>query len=353
MKNKSVRREITAAALEITLRCNMSCMHCGSEASGRERPEALSFDQWCAVIDDLKKLKTKYITLSGGEPFLYPRWRELVERIKDESTGVTFISNGYTVTEDDIIFMKKAGVEHLAVSLDGDEKSHNFIRRCPDSYQRIMELFRLGKKHDFSVIPATSVNKINFDAMETLLGALLEAGVKAWQIQVVNSFGRAGKAKDTMLLTPRQYTELCDNILKWQKQHEKVIRIMPADSLGYCHPAIDAILGDYEWQGCNAGLHVVGVQCDGTVLGCLSLQDKSFAAGNVKEKSLVRIWENDSAFASTRRPDLSNFSGSCGKCESASVCKAGCLGMAFSMTGGISSNPYCYKAIMESGRGVA
>lgn len=348
MKNSPEEHEIHAAALEITLRCNMSCMHCGSEADGRERPEALTHEQWCGVIDDLKKLKTRNITLSGGEPFLYPKWRELVLRIKDAHTNVNFISNGFSVTEDDIIFMKKAGVSHLAVSLDGDEQTHNFIRRNPESFKRIIELFRLGKKHDFSIFPATSVNKINFGSLENILKIVMESGVKVWQVQVVNSFGRAGKMKETMIITPEQYVKLCDDLLAWRKQHGETIRIMPADSVGYCHPVTDAMMDGYEWQGCNAGLHVIGIQCDGTVLGCLSLQDKAFSAGNVKKTSLPDIWRDDDAFAYTRKPDLAGFSGSCGKCGSSAVCKAGCLGMAYSITGGTKSNPYCYKAITEA-----
>lgn len=350
MKPALVRREIYAAALEITLSGNMSSVQCGSAVPGQKGPETLSFKQWCSVIADLKKLKAKHIALAGGEPFLNPRWRELVAQIKDESTAVTISSNGYAITGEDVLFMKNAGVAHLAVNLDGDEETHGMIRRCPDSYPQIMDLFQLCQKHAFSIMPVTSVNKINFDAMEALLGVLLETGVKAWRIQVGHSYGRAGKELDSMLLTPPQYTKLCDSVRRWQNRHAEAIRILPADSLRYCQPSIDAMPGDYEWQGCSAGLHTVGIQCDGTVLGCLSLNDKSFAAGNVKEKSLIGIWGDDSAFSSTRSPDLSNFSGSCARCASAPVCKAGCLGMAFSLTGGISGTPYCYKAIMEANR---
>lgn len=348
VRRPKARYRPLAAALEVTLRCNMSCIHCGSDADHRERPGALSFEEWCGVVDELKKLGVRHVTLSGGEPFLYPRWRDLVLRIKDRRTGVNFISNGFCVTEDDIRFMKSAGVEHVGVSLDGDEQTHDFIRRKPGSFRRIMELFRLGAAHGLPVYPATSVNKVNFAVREKILRLLLDSGVKVWQVQVVNSFGRAGRMRESMLLDPGQYVTLCDDILRWQKESGKRLRIMPADSLGYCHPVTDAILDGYEWQGCNAGMHVVGIQADGTVLGCLSLQDKSFAAGNVRRRPLAEIWNDDSAFAYTRRADAAGLTGACGACAAAAKCKGGCLGMAYSMTGSLASNPYCYKAIVEA-----
>ena len=346
---RKLRYRPQAAALEVTLRCDMSCRHCGSDASRRERPDALSFADWCGVVDELKKLKVPHCTLSGGEPFLYPRWRDLVLHIRSRGLGVNFISNGYNITEDDMRFMKGAQVEHVGVSLDGDEPTHDHIRCKPGSFAKVVRLFALGREYGVPVYPATSINKLNFPVRENILQVVLDNKVRAWQVQIVNSFGRAGRLKDKMLLDPEQFTQLCDDVLRWQKAHGPGLRIMAADSLGYCHPVTDAILGDCEWQGCNAGMYVLGIQADGTVLGCLSLQDKAFAAGNVRARPLSEIWNDDQAFAYTRRHDPSLLEGACKACGKAAVCKAGCLGMAFSTSGTIGRNPYCYKAIVEAG----
>jgi radical SAM protein with 4Fe4S-binding SPASM domain len=241
--------------------------------------------------------------------------------------------------------MKRAGVQHVGVSLDGDQATHDRIRRHPGSFRRIMELFALGRKHDFKVHVVTSINKVNFPVRERILRLMLEQGVKLWQVQVVNSFGRAGVLRDQLLLDPRQYVRLCDDIRLWQKACGKRIRIAAADSIGYCHPVTDAILGDCEWRGCNAGMHVLGVQADGSVLGCLSLQAPEFVAGNVRRRRLSAIWNDDSRFAYTRGHDASRLEGACAACAAAKQCKAGCLGMAYSVDGSIHRNSTCYRAI--------
>lgn len=336
------------AALEVTLRCDMTCLHCGSAATRRERPGSLSHEEWLGVVDELKRLGTRHFTLSGGEPFLYPRWRELVTYIRDRGGAVNFISNGHRITEDDVVFMKQVGVEHLGVSLDGDEAVHDAIRRTPGSFRRIVDLFALGRKHGLPVYPASSINKMNFPVREDILRVLLENGVKFWQVQIVNSFGRADKLRDRLLLEPDQFVTLCEDIRRWQHEHGEQVRVIPADSLGYCHPVTDEILGDYRWEGCNAGMHVIGIQADGAVLGCLSLQAERFVAGNIRERPLSEIWQDDTCFAYTRLYDPSLMEGACGGCDSARQCKAGCLGLAYSVTGTITQNPYCYKSIISA-----
>jgi radical SAM protein with 4Fe4S-binding SPASM domain len=333
------------AALEVTRRCNMSCVHCGSDATRRERPGALTHAQWLGLIDGLARSGTRRVTLSGGEPFLYPRWRELVRRVRERKMGADFISNGSCIKEDDVLFMKAQGVRHVAVSLDGDEAVHDAIRRTPGSFGKIMRLLDLGRKHDFAVNIVTSINRLNFPVRDGIRRIVLANGVRIWQVQIVNSFGRAGMQREKLLIGPEQYVRLCDDVLRWRKAHAGAMRVEPADSLGYCHPVTDALFGDCEWRGCNAGVCVVGIQADGAVVGCLSLQDKGFVAGNVKERPFSDIWDDPASFPYTRRYPVPEMEGACGACPSRRRCKAGCLGMAYSVTGTLTRNPYCYKTI--------
>lgn len=336
-----------SAALEVTLQCNMSCRHCGSNATRQDRPNSLSLAEWKGVVDELQKVGTRHITLSGGEPFLYPHYRELITYIIGKGIKGSFISNGLCITEKDIIFLKEAGVSHLAVSLDGNEKVHDYIRQTKGSFKKILELFAVCNKHNFVIFPVTSVNKLNYEIREEILAILLEHKVKNWQVQIVNSFGRAGTFRDEMLISPEQYVTLCEDISRWQKENKGKIFIATADSIGYCHPLTDEMLGDFQWEGCNAGMYVVGIESDGGVKGCLSLQDKKFYAGNVRERKLSEIWNDDNCFAYTRLYDASKMEGQCAKCAAASQCKAGCLGMAYSVTGSIHENRYCYRALKK------
>ncbi|MDR0645641.1 MAG: SPASM domain-containing protein, partial [Elusimicrobiota bacterium] len=143
-----------------------------------------------------------------------------------------------------------------------------------------------------------------------------------------------------------QYAQLCEELSEWKNKYKNELRIEPADSMGYCNPITDSFLGeDYEWQGCNAGICVLGIEANGNVKGCLSLQDDKFIAGSVKEKGLINIWNDDDLFPYSRGYDASKMEGNCKGCQSAEQCKAGCLGMAYSLHKSIHQNSYCYKSI--------
>lgn len=305
--------------------------------------------EWCAVIGQLKTLGAERMTLAGPEPLLYPRWRELVDHIRAQGAAAELLSSGSAVTGDDVRFMKKAGVARLGVSLDGDEATHDLFHRKPGAFQRVLELFRLCRGCGLTVIPTTSVNKVNFRALGKMLQTLLAEGAAVWQVQL----DQTGKSRCRIRLDLSQYAKLCEQLLLWQGLHHGKIRILAADSIGYCHPLTDAILGGARWQGCKAGTRAVAIRADGTVVGCLSLKDKAFAAGNVREKPLAGIWDDDGAFAYNRRADISHLVGACRACRSASACRAGCLGLAHAVTGAIDHNPYCYRAIVAARRGRA
>ena len=59
--------------LELTLRCNERCIHCGSRCGEHDRVPELSLDQYKKILDDVKRdFGTKQIELdiTGGEPLL-------------------------------------------------------------------------------------------------------------------------------------------------------------------------------------------------------------------------------------------------------------------------------------------
>ncbi|MDR0645731.1 MAG: radical SAM protein, partial [Elusimicrobiota bacterium] len=162
-------------ALEITLACNMRCLHCGSAADGTNRKDALSFEDWKKVIDDLNILGVEGITLSGGEPFLYPKWRELLEYINKVNPSIIkmIITNAFNITEDDIEFLKTIGLNHLGISIDGTEKTHDLIRQTKGSFKKSNQVMDWCGKHNLRYSIVTSINKLNFPIRHDILNLVL------------------------------------------------------------------------------------------------------------------------------------------------------------------------------------
>lgn len=335
-------------ALEVTLRCNMKCLHCGSSADTRARENELNVEQWKDVVDQLCDMGTEYFTLSGGEPFVWRHWKELSQHIADKKKTLSIVSNGYLIMNDDITFLKKIGMWNIGLSVDGLKTSHDYIRGIDGAYLRVMAAIRRFKKAGIKVVVSTSVNQFNFKDLEPMKSYLEDAGVDLWQVQVVNSFGRAGDNKHSMLITKAQYAELISFIHRSQNEFKRghiKMNVMPADSVGYCHGIAADIWGDMEWCGCNAGRYVAGIKSNGDVVGCLSLQDDRFVSGNLKTQKFANIWANDEAFSYNRGFNESSLKGECKGCDKGSQCRGGCIAMGYSMTGELNRNPYCYKSM--------
>ncbi len=337
------------ALLEPSLSCNMKCLHCFVSAKAGLKG-TLTLKEWFKVIDDLKKLKTEVFVFSGGEPFMYPHWKELINYIKpdnDKKITLEIVTNGSLITPDIIRLLKKKKIG-LSFSLDGDQKTHDHIRQTKGAYRNVVSAIKLCKKLNFELVGiVVSINKINYNIREKLIKIILDLGVASCRVNSVKPAGRAKEQKN-FVINKTQYMQLCEDLCFWNKKYAKKITISGDDSIGYCHPIFNKLYDGHSWLGCNAGKYVVSVNYKGDVSGCLCLQDERFKAGNVKEKNIADIWKDDDNFAYTRKYDYSLMKGNCKTCRSRKECGAGCTASAFSRHGTIYKNEYCYKSIKKS-----
>ena len=67
---------------EITLACDLKCLHCGSRA-GHKRTSELSTEECLRVVDSMARLGTREVSLIGGEAYLRKDWTDIVRAIRD------------------------------------------------------------------------------------------------------------------------------------------------------------------------------------------------------------------------------------------------------------------------------
>ena len=82
--------------------------------------------------------------------------------------------------------------------------------------------------------------------------------------------------------------------------------------------------GDAYFRGCSAGISSIGIDSVGNVRGCESMYDDCFIEGNVRERSLADIWNDENAFAYNRKYKPSMLTGRCASCDKKAACAAGC-----------------------------
>ena len=96
-------------------RCNLACAYC-NEFDDHSKPVPL--DVMYQRLDQLAKLGTSIVTISGGEPLLNPDLDLLIARVRKRGMISGMITNGYLLTAERIQRLNRAGLDHLQISID-------------------------------------------------------------------------------------------------------------------------------------------------------------------------------------------------------------------------------------------
>ena len=109
-------------------RCNLSCAYC-NEYDDFSKP--VPIETMFRRIDRLADLGTTVITVSGGEPLLYPDLDEIVAHIRRRGALAGLITNGCLLTAERIRRLNHAGLDHMQISIDNlepDDVSRKSLR---------------------------------------------------------------------------------------------------------------------------------------------------------------------------------------------------------------------------------
>jgi len=338
---------LDTAVWEITLRCNIHCLHCGSSAENKTRSNELTTEEALDLIEQLADLGCKRIVLSGGEPFLRKDWATLSIRIRDLGMNVSYISNGYVINEDIIDLLKLIQPVGISFSLDGGcAKTHDYIRGKKGVFERCVSALRMTTEAGLYSSAVTSVHKKNLNELEQIFEILTDNGVCAWQVQTATPQGRMPKE---LALNEDEYYSLAKFIAEKRSKYDNIIRIYEADCVGYYSVLTKDLYNKY-WRGCQAGLQVMGIESDGTIKGCLSLHGEGFEEGNIRKQSLKEIWNSKDNFKFNRRFSPDKLTGMCKGCKWGAICRGGCTEKALTCTGSPYESPYClYKYEKDHG----
>ena len=89
----------------------------------------MTTEEALGLCDQIADLGVRRVTLSGGEPLVRPDWPLIAEKLTRRGVRVTMISNGWLMSRARIEDARRAGVNLIAVSLDGLEPTHDAIRK--------------------------------------------------------------------------------------------------------------------------------------------------------------------------------------------------------------------------------
>ncbi len=308
---------------ESTLRCNLSCRHCGSDCvrndSTREAEiDAESIKRELSLIAQVYDPHAITFAIIGGEPLL----REDTIDVGAFAAGLGYnwgiTTNGMLLSDRIVKRLKDAGLTTLSVSLDGIEPDHDALRNYQGSYRIVTGAIRRlldGRFfREFDVI--CCVSKININNLDRFVDEAVRLGIPAIRFTPVFSRGRASR-NSALALDKTDYLAML-NFIKREREHPTGPRVYLSEE-GYWGPQWECVVRD-EFHYCASGILIGSILHDGRVTGCPSVSRK-FIEGSIREAPFVDIWRN--GFSRYRQDREKTFSEKCMGCEHWVLCEGG------------------------------
>jgi radical SAM enzyme (rSAM/lipoprotein system) len=319
--------ELTYLFWECTLRCNLSCVHCGSDCTRDPGLADMPLKDFLKVLDGIAaRMNPNRITvcLTGGEPTLRKDLAECGREIRARGFPWGFVTNGLNLPEERMHELLANGLTAMTISLDGLRDSHDWFRGRKGSFAQACNVIRNASRCEglvFDVV--TCVNRRNIDELPAMGELLQKLGARNWRIFTVFPKGRAADNVE-LSLSPLQWTRVMSFISE--------SRAEGAIATAY---GCEGFLG--EWEGevrnglfyCRAGVNIGSVLADGSVSACPSLRD-DYIQGSIYDEDFLDIWNE--RFAIMRNRGWTR-SGKCKSCKEFKWCNGSALHLRDEKTG--------------------
>jgi radical SAM protein len=332
---------------EMTRACDLACRHCRAEAITDRDSNELSTDEGRRLLQKVAEfgVPRPHVVMTGGDPLKRPDLFALIENAAALGLSVSVVpSSTQALTREVLQRLKDAGVESIALSLDGSTApKHDGLRGIPGCFARTVDAawdaLRVGLRLQINSL----VSAETLPDLPAVYALLSRFPLMRWKLFTLIAVGRGRALKDT---TPEQ----CETLHHWlydisgsapfpvattEAPHYRRLALTRMRAQGMPLRAIlRTPLG--RGFGIRDGNGIVFVSYSGNVYpsGFLPLK-----AGNVRSEDLSDIYRFSKTFTAIR--DASCFKGKCGRCEFRKIC-GGSRARAYASTGDfLESDPLC------------
>ena len=321
---------------ELTYACPLQCPYCSNPVDYSQYPTELSTEDWKRVLTEARKMGAVQLGLSGGEPLVRTDLAEIVRHARDLGYYSNLITSGYGLTEERIIELKEAGLDHIQVSIQASTQELNDHIAGTKSYNHKQDVARLVKKHGYPMVLCVVIHRKNIHQMADILKMASELGADYLELDNTQYYGWAHKNRD-LLLPSREQFETAEKIAQDYKEtvkgKMKIYYVVP----DYYEDRPKACMNGW-------GTTFLTVAPDGVALPCHSARElPGLDCPNVTDFSIDEIWNDSKAFNFFRGDDW--MKEPCRSCSEKAQDFGGCRCQAYLLTGDMyNTDPVCSKS---------
>lgn len=337
-------------SLQISRRCNLKCHMCvqyrhgigdNSPLTWYDPKKEMPISDWINVLDQLVEFKP-WLFITGGEPTIYPHFKELIDAKTQRRLAGDITTNGL-ILENLADFLVERQVENVVVSLDGTEEYHDKVRGVPGAFKKTLRgvsalVEARKKRNSYSPVIALTftITKVNLPVMDQMTPLAIELGADIMQFNHAIWTSEEKAQLHNQILTPEfaqahgldlvapslpegeyfpgelsreDMPAVLEGLKKAEEQAQGKIAINIIPSLD--NRVIDPFYLDADYpfpSQCNSLWQKLRILPDGTVTPCLHV-----VVGNVREQSIAEIW-NGPRMANFRKVVAKGLFPACMRC---------------------------------------
>ncbi|MBQ9387059.1 MAG: radical SAM protein [Lachnospiraceae bacterium] len=327
----------------ITGRCNLNCKHCYRDSDDAKE---LSFDDIKSVIDQFLLLRKKYnkehnifckghINITGGEPFIRKDILDILSYLHSKKNEISYgvLSNGSFIDEKIMIALAYTGAAFVQLSIDGDEKTHDGLRKKGDyirTFNKAAELEGFGIRTFVSF----TANKDNYRYLPIVAKKCRKNGIsKLWTDRLV-PIG-SGASMSDIVITANEMKDYVNTIKKAQGNYI-TRKIFPYTEVS-ANRALQFIGGNECTYRCSAGESLITVDEFGNIVPCRRMP---IICGNIFTSTLEDIYYTNEIFIDLRKHMIPE---KCKSCLHGEKCRGGARCQAYAAYGSYNeADPGCF-----------
>lgn len=302
--------------LELTPLCNMNCDMCyvrlsrsEMEAQGRMK----TLDEWLMLAKEMKEAGVLFILLTGGEPLLYPWFKELYISLLEMGMVLTVNTNGTLIDEEWTGFFSHHKPRRINITLYGDSEA-GYERLCHygQGFDKAVKAIEGLRKAGVHVKINGSMTRANVSCSDGILdiGERLDVPVRIDTYMCPGVRERSRPFAFQTRMDPDMAAKTRIHVLRREMGDE----IFKAS----CHHEFEKIKNTPEGKdkpyrmGCKAGRCSFTISWQGLMRPCVVMSEPS---EDVFEIGFKKAWENI-----TEKTKQIMGSSKCSKCHLRKYC---------------------------------
>ncbi|MBS1683248.1 MAG: SPASM domain-containing protein [Bacteroidetes bacterium] len=262
-------------SIEPTTTCNLGCPECPSGLKSFTRPTGnMEYDFYKRMVDEIGDRLLYLYFYFQGEPYLHPRFLELVRYAADRNIYTVTSTNAHFLTERKAKETVASGLDRILISIDGTTQETYEQYRIGGTLSKVIEGTKnlvkarkeAGSKTPYIIFQYLVVRP-NEHQIEEVKMLAQEIGVDEVKLKTAQVYDYKGGHE--LIPTIDQYS-------RYSRQADGSYRIKN-ELLNHCWKL---------WHSCV-------ITWDGRIVPCCFDKDAQHQLGDLNTKSFREIWESD------------------------------------------------------------